>query len=200
MAESVSIIADSLLMSAAGLLMNYLGMKGIFKHRHPGYLWWTYFLIRAFTDGIYNAYFLSHESGGFVYFTYILFIVGTAVLTYAVQYYTWRADILKVGVAALLADMVAAVCIVIGTMTLNVICGRDPGASYQTALRPDSVPTVLLCLLAFFVIRIPESKGTVHSDSSKMSQNEPFPLTHPDKNCKKSYINCKPGCPPLCDN
>jgi len=154
-AESLSILLNSLLMSFAGVGLNYLAMFLIFPRRNKPVLWWTYFMVRAVIDGIYNILFLSGRTGTLLTVTYVIFIVGTAVVTYFIQYYTWDTDLLHVGVCALLSDMLAAVCIVAGVSIVNVICKRPPGASYQTALRPDSVPMAMVCVAAFGIFAVP---------------------------------------------
>ena len=153
--ENLSILLNSLLMSLAGVGLNYLAMFLIFPQRNKPVLWWTYFTVRAVIDGVYNIFFLSGRTGTLLMVTYVIFIVGTAIVTYFVQYYTWDTDLLHVGVCALLSDMLAAVCIVSGVSIVNMICNRPPGASYQTALRPDSVPMAIACVAAFGIFAVP---------------------------------------------
>ena len=155
MSESTSILLNGLLMSITGAGLNFLAMYLIFHLRHRPLVWWCYFIARAVIDGLFNVYFLSGKQSAAATAVYMIFIISTAVITYFVQYYTWDTDLLKVGIGALLSDMLAAFCVVAGVAAVNLICGRDAGASYQTAWRPDSIPMALACLGFFALVAAP---------------------------------------------
>ena len=142
-------------MSFTGVGLTYAAMRLVFPMRRRPYLWWGYFLIRAVIDGVYNIFFLNGASGTFLNVSYVVFISGTAVITFFVHCGTFDADLLHAGLGAFLSDMASALCIVAGVSIVNILCGREAGASYQTPLRPDSIPTVLMCMAVFCVVAVP---------------------------------------------
>lgn len=155
MDQNLSIFLNSLLMSFTGVSLTYAAMRLVFPLRRRPYLWWGYFLIRAAVDGLYNICFLNGASGTLLNVSYVVFISGTAVITFFVHCSTFDADLLHAGLGAFLSDMASALCVVAGVSIVNVLCGRDAGASYQTPLRPDSIPTVLMCMAVFCVAAVP---------------------------------------------
>ena len=152
--NDVSIFLNSMLMYFVGSLLSLLGMDVLLKRRRGAYVWWIYLGFRSAIASVYDILFLHGESSWQVQASFVIFMCVTAVATYAVYYYTWDTDILKAGLAGIITELFASFCVVAGVAVVNLICGRPAGTSYQTALRPDSVPMALCCIAFFPLARI----------------------------------------------
>lgn len=140
--EFASYALNGSILSFAGAVCAYLGMSACFPKRNGTWLFWAYFLAKAVAMASFDA---AHALD--VPVPEPLYLGATAafaVLSYFVLYYTWEAEFLKIGLAGMIVDLLAAGAILLSLLVVDTSLHMNPTVDY---VGPMGVRTLLLAAL-----------------------------------------------------
>ncbi|MBQ9014800.1 MAG: hypothetical protein IJ109_01645 [Firmicutes bacterium] len=140
------------LVSFTAMYMNLRIMDLVFDRRRGLALWAGYFSAKAVAASFFSAAVYCGMEGSLISSLRILFLLVTAVASYAVLYYTWRTDILRIGVIALVSDFVSGISSLLGSSLTNLIMGRSWQMTFMGMDTPSTLLAGALALLLFSIL------------------------------------------------
>ena len=122
--QTVTIFINWLILHAAGLTSQVAFFDQCFKRRHGMAVWIVYFGTRGVIRAYMSAVMGSGNMGPALLTFNIIFVLITAVASFAVLWYTWDAEPLKIGITGIIIDLMTGTAMVIVISTANYAAGN----------------------------------------------------------------------------
>lgn len=122
--HTITIFINWLILHVAGLISQVAFFDRCFKRRHSMTVWLTYFGIRGIIRAYMSAVLGSGNMGTALLTFNIVFVFITAVASFAVLWYTWDAEPVKIGITGIIIDLMTGTAMVIVISAANYAAGN----------------------------------------------------------------------------
>lgn len=151
----LSYVLNYILIGLSGVISSYVFLRSTFPARRSPALWFLYFVVR----NVVNAnlwYALGHGLGGGGIETFqAIWVFVTGFVSLLVVCASFVGDFVLVTVSAVICDLISLVCVSLGTVLANDICGLPFDAGYLGAFGLRSILTFVLVVAVALCIRMP---------------------------------------------
>ena len=141
------------ILGIAGLINTIIGFDRCFKLRHGNHrLYLIYFALKVIVTSFYASALVYMPPTQTVETIWMVFISVLAVTSFAVLWYTWEADPLKIGLYGVASDAVSGTSMIVAAVIINSVRGRGFNEEFLNLTIADAFAATIIAIILYSAV------------------------------------------------